>query len=247
MHLFWDCTLTTAFLNTIKQHIEGIFPNVNLDITMKEFILGIRNVNIYSETNFIILHIRYYIWATRCNKKIPDYTCFINWFKNELRVKKSAMNTLENYHSLWTYMYSNLTHLKKNKKNIVGEGLWEMRNDTNNLSITRKYLNGEVFSYLKAIFWGQWSIFDNCYCLVMCKKNWESIGKDHLALCYKKLYHFFLLYADVGWNSKHKVHLLYQERATRTAADTQFKGLPKVPGQGLRQHPRHWVLMATHQ
>ena len=57
---------------------------------MKEFIFGIRNENIYSETNFVILHIRYYIWVTRCNKKIPDYTCFINWFKHELRVKKKC-------------------------------------------------------------------------------------------------------------------------------------------------------------
>ena len=89
-HLFWDCAFTTAFFNTIKQYIEGIFPNVNLDLTMKEFIFGIRNENIYSETNFVILHIRYYIWVTRCNKKIPDYTCFINWFKNELRVKKKC-------------------------------------------------------------------------------------------------------------------------------------------------------------
>ena len=90
LHLFWDCPVTTAFLNVVSIPIRAIFNDFILNCTRKEFIFGRRDESICSEFNFIATHIKYFIWISRCNKKVPNYTAFQNWFTNEIRIKKKC-------------------------------------------------------------------------------------------------------------------------------------------------------------
>ncbi|HBI39624.1 MAG TPA: hypothetical protein DDY16_01570 [Tenacibaculum sp.] len=90
LHLFWSCRVTSAFLYTIQDYILMIFPNFDFATDQKEFIFGRRDEHIDSLFNFIIIHIKYFIWISRCDKKIPNTNAFYNWFKRELRIKKKC-------------------------------------------------------------------------------------------------------------------------------------------------------------
>ena len=95
LHLFWNCPQVSEFIlecgefiNTKVEHFVPIF-------TRKEFIFGIKDQKIYSAGNYYALHVKYFIWISRCKKDILSVKGFINWWTYEMQLDlKFAHNSL---------------------------------------------------------------------------------------------------------------------------------------------------------
>lgn len=82
-HLFWGCTVTSTFLLDIEQIILGqqfIFTKEDLFFGFKFYLLH--------PYNFLILHIKYYIFSQKV-KEVPNVNEFLHKFKFVLQVEKS--------------------------------------------------------------------------------------------------------------------------------------------------------------
>ena len=83
-HLFWDCRITSSFLLDIEQIVFG-----------QQFILSRQDVffgyklYLLHPYNFLIFHLKYYIFNKKVNECIPKVDEFLNKFKFALQVEKS--------------------------------------------------------------------------------------------------------------------------------------------------------------
>ena len=95
LHLFWNCTIVSDFIrecgNLINTKIEHLVPI----FSRKEFIFGLKDQNICSVGNYYALHLKYFIWISRCKKNTLSVQGFINWWTYEMKLDlKFSHNSL---------------------------------------------------------------------------------------------------------------------------------------------------------
>lgn len=104
-HLFWECTFTSSFILDVEMNIL----QKQFFFTKQDLFFGYNNT-IYHPYNFLILHIKYFIFCCKQNNEKPCFKAFYHKLKFILQVemfiyaknlsknfrKYSALQKLEN-------------------------------------------------------------------------------------------------------------------------------------------------------
>ncbi len=87
LHLFWDCTIVTNFVANVTMELSN--RNLcTLNLTKKIFIFGDLKQDASSFSNIITLHMKRFIWISRCKNSPLNFVNFFHWLKRELRILK---------------------------------------------------------------------------------------------------------------------------------------------------------------
>ena len=91
LHLFWECTLIKPFVDECRVVINRKIDFVT-EMDRIDYIFGIRNEEIFSQLNYYLLHLKYFIWINRCNETPVSVQGFISWFIFEMRLDQAHDN-----------------------------------------------------------------------------------------------------------------------------------------------------------
>ena len=97
LHLFWDCKQVENFIVSVQNYAKQFFPDLMPNITKKEFIFGKRIEQIFSRTNYFVLHLKYFIWICRCKKNQLSLQNFKSWLIFEAELDKAHGNSRLDY------------------------------------------------------------------------------------------------------------------------------------------------------
>ena len=92
-HLFWNCTITTDFINNVYQQLK-YWPSLKIS-AKKEFLFGITRDSAFSPMNFLNLYMKLFIWTTRCKKNRLSITGFLAYLKFEISVFIKCLTVYE--------------------------------------------------------------------------------------------------------------------------------------------------------
>ena len=83
-HLFWHCLIVGSFLNDVFTWVCN--TGIPFNPTKDQFLFGYLNENSNTPKNYLILHLKKYIWSTKF-KSTNNLTLvsFKNYFKNILK------------------------------------------------------------------------------------------------------------------------------------------------------------------
>ena len=84
LHLFYECLEVRTLLNNVNSKLNN-FLNSNLQVKCKDVIIGYRlthlNANNVKFVNIVILHVKLFIWQSRCRNITPCYTRLKQWLQ----------------------------------------------------------------------------------------------------------------------------------------------------------------------
>ena len=83
-HLFWECRITSNFILDTEYHILG-----RQFVFKKQDIFFGYQLSLRHPYNFLILHLKYFLFNKKLNNELPSATEFLNKFKFILQVEKS--------------------------------------------------------------------------------------------------------------------------------------------------------------
>ena len=85
-HLFWFCSETNNFLT----QVFGLVSSSGLEFSprMRDFIFGILDESYSTPSNYLILHIKRFIWCSKFNTQSLSLVGFRNYFSNVLNELK---------------------------------------------------------------------------------------------------------------------------------------------------------------
>ena len=92
LHLFWDCLEVAQFIEDCKNFYANDLDIFSINYSKKDFFFGDSN-SILSAKNYFALHLKYYIWITRCKKKNLSIRGFANWLRHEMLLDAFNQNT----------------------------------------------------------------------------------------------------------------------------------------------------------
>ena len=87
-HLFWDCNITSTFLLDVEQCILG-----RQFIFSKEDIFFGYKFSLRHPYNFLIFHLKFYLFNKKLNFQLPNLNEFLYKFKFSIQVEKKIGNS----------------------------------------------------------------------------------------------------------------------------------------------------------
>ena len=89
-HLFWDCDIVTTFWHDLQNWLMGECAHiVNLNLTIKDVILGVQNKQRADEIlNFILLRAKSFIYSTKCSNSSPQIHAFKKYLLSHYNTEK---------------------------------------------------------------------------------------------------------------------------------------------------------------
>ena len=85
-HLFWFCSATTNFLKQVVDLVNS--SGLEFSPCMRDFIFGILDESYSTPSNYLILHIKRFIWCSKFNSQSLSLVGFKSYFKNVLKELK---------------------------------------------------------------------------------------------------------------------------------------------------------------
>lgn len=101
-HLFWDCQISNRFWANLKAMITVKCPNINIEWSKPDIMLGKRELQI--ALNTIILLGKYHIYQNKMKHTLPHMPSFRNQLTLLIKAEKfNAKQTfkLDNYEKIW--------------------------------------------------------------------------------------------------------------------------------------------------
>lgn len=100
-HLFWGCQITSSFILDLEQRIFGF----QFVFSKRDILFGYKLIPKHPY-NFLIFHLKYYIFSQKMKDKVPHLTEFMYKFKFllqvEKRIEKSNARNIISYEDMYT-------------------------------------------------------------------------------------------------------------------------------------------------
>ena len=87
IHLFFECQISRKFIKEALAYLVrfGITYDFN-DARPYEFVMQSRAERWHYKSFVLLLYVKYFIWKSRCGKKVPTMREFKLWLKKELNL-----------------------------------------------------------------------------------------------------------------------------------------------------------------
>ena len=92
LHLLWECELVKQFITDCRVAINSKIDNYVEEMSRMDFLFGYRDQKIYSTWNYYALHVKYFIWLTRCRESNLSVQGFLSWFLFEIKLDQAHNN-----------------------------------------------------------------------------------------------------------------------------------------------------------
>ena len=96
-HLFYYCPISMAFIVESIHWFNRLGTVINIaDLDVYDF-LFIQRSRTRNHSHFVIfLHIKYFLWLSRCNKSIPTLDNFKKWVAKEFNLLTECISNFNN-------------------------------------------------------------------------------------------------------------------------------------------------------
>ena len=107
-HLFWECPHVQHFWNELKNYLNEL--NIDINLNYKLVSLGLidstSNINV---KNFIFILAKYFIFCNKCNKCIPKFVAFKQYLYRYIDIERNIAfekEKLATHNLKWSVMFS---------------------------------------------------------------------------------------------------------------------------------------------
>ena len=94
-HLFWDCQVTTRFLEDYNERMIGINEDYRTEWTMRDFIFSNKYKSVLKPYNLASLYIKKYIWRVKSQGRRPIPEEFVGYLRTQTNdLRKAYSNSV---------------------------------------------------------------------------------------------------------------------------------------------------------
>jgi len=95
-HLFWSCSKVSHIWHSVEQNVFQSRVHINYE----NVCFGYSSLGLSKWYNFVVFHVKYYIYYSRVQKVIPDYDVLKHKIIFNLNVQKYLLKKNKNYREL---------------------------------------------------------------------------------------------------------------------------------------------------